>query len=198
MTVIGLTGKTGSGKSIICAELEKRGAFIIDTDKIAREIVEIGSPALKELCAFFGDDILNADKSLNRKVLAKKAFSSKESTSKLNEITHPYIEKKVLEKLEFAKKNSYDISVIDAAALLESDCKNFCNIIAVVTANEETRLRRIIERDSLKEDEALSRIKAQKSDEYYQSNADIIIMNDDGCEIEKSAKRLIDFVKNQI
>ena len=197
MTVIGLTGKTGSGKSTVCSELKKRGVFVIDTDIIAREIVEKNSPALEKLRTFFGNEILNDDATLNRKALAKKAFSSEKNTLKLNEITHPYITKRVVEKIEFARENNYRFCVIDAAALLESECKDFCDIIAVVSASRQTRLKRIIERDSLTEDEALKRMNAQKEDEYYFKNADIIIMNDNDCEIGASVEKLFGFVKEK-
>ncbi|MBQ7580838.1 MAG: dephospho-CoA kinase [Clostridia bacterium] len=199
MTVIGLTGKTGSGKSSVCAELKKTNiVYIIDTDVLARKIVEKDMPALNELCGFFGGDILNGDGTLNRKALAKKAFSSEESTEKLNSITHPYITKEVGKEIEFAKENGYEFCVIDAAALLESDCKSFCDVIAVVAADEQTRLERILERDSLDNDSALQRIRAQKNDEYYFKNADIIIMNEGGGSVSESARKLLDFAKGKI
>lgn len=197
MTVIGLTGKTGSGKSTVCSELKKQGVFIIDTDVIAREIVEKNSPALEKLYRFFGDDILNKDKTLNRKALAQIAFSCKENTSKLNEITHPYITKKVGEKIDFARAQGFRYCVIDAAALLESECKNFCDVIAVVSASEQTRLERILKRDNLSVDDALKRMNAQKDDEYYLKNADIIIMNNDGDSLELSVKKLFEFLEEK-
>lgn len=198
MKVIGLTGKTGAGKSVICAVLKDMGAYIIDTDVIARKIVEKDMPALVELCDYFGSVILKDDKTLDRKVLAKLAFSSRENTLKLNEITHPYITKEVGKEIDFAKGNGFEFCVIDAAALLESDCKDFCDVIAVVLANEKLRLSRIMDRDGIDERSAALRIRAQKKDEYYSDKAEIIIMNDGSADLEKEARRLLDFTKEKI
>lgn len=197
MTVIGLTGKTGSGKSSVCLELKKLGAYIIDTDVIARKIVEKDTPALKQLAEHFGDVILNEDGTLNRKALAKLAFSSKEETAKLNSMTHPYISKEVEKEITFAKENGYEFCIIDAAALIESDCKDLCDIIAVVCARENVRLKRILARDGIDEKTAKLRISAQKSDEYYFKNADIIIMNEDAQSVEDNALKLIEFAKEK-
>lgn len=197
MLVIGLTGKTGSGKSTVSSLLEKNGYLIIDGDKIAREIVQKETPGLKKLCEYFGEEILNPDKTLNRKLLAKKAFSDEESTKKLNEITHPFINEKIKEKIEFANKNGYEICVIDAAALLESDCRNFCDVVAVVCCDEELSLKRIIERDKISIENAKLRMNAQKDDEYYFKNADIIIFNNEKNNIVEETKKLIDFAEGR-
>ena len=91
MTVYGLTGKTGAGKSTVAAFLKEKGFYIIDGDVIARHITDKGKPALKLLSEHFGADIINADGTLNRKLLASRAFSSPENTAVLNSITHPLI-----------------------------------------------------------------------------------------------------------
>ena len=89
--VIGLTGPIGSGKSVVASIFCDRGYVVIDADKFAKKVVEKGSSTLSELAKNFGDEIINPDGTLNRKMLAQKAFSSKESTSLLNSITHPAI-----------------------------------------------------------------------------------------------------------
>ena len=91
MRIFGITGGSGSGKSTVSSMLAEQGVFIVDTDKIARKVVEKGTDCLKELCASFGDEILLQDGSLNRKKLAKIAFASKEKTELLNRITHKHI-----------------------------------------------------------------------------------------------------------
>mgnify|MGYP003308287225 CR=1 FL=1 len=177
MTVYGLTGKTGAGKSTVAAFLKEKGFYIIDGDVIARSITEKGRPALKELSDFFGSDIINPDGSLDRKKLASRAFADKESTDMLNAITHPHIYADFLTEIEKAKKEGYDRALIDAAAILESECKSLCDKIIVVTAPEDIRLERILSRDSITREQALTRMNAQKSDEYYFSHADIIVRN---------------------
>lgn len=175
MTVYGLTGKTGAGKSTVAAFLKEKGFYVIDGDIIARHITDKGKPALRLLSEAFGEDIINTDGTLNRRLLASRAFSSRENTDKLNSITHPLITEEFREEIEKAEKEGYSKALIDAAALLDSDCKNLCSKIIVVYAPEEIRLKRILSRDGITEEEAETRMRAQKSDEYYFSHADIIV-----------------------
>ncbi len=177
MLVLGLTGKTGAGKSTVAAYLKEKSCFIIDGDVVAREIVLPPSPALRELAYAFGENILLSDGTLDRKALAQKAFSSKESTALLNSITHPHIKKRFEELLNKAEAQSFTVAVIDAAALLESDCKDLCEKIIVVHADEKTRLERILTRDGITREQAMTRINGQKDDNYYLRQADIVIYN---------------------
>ncbi len=191
MTVYGLTGKTGAGKSTVAAFLKEKGFYIIDGDVIARHITDKGKPALKLLADAFGEDILNEDGTLDRRLLASRAFSSRENTDKLNSITHPLITEEFEDEIGKAVKEGYDKSVIDAAALLESECKNLCDRIIVVYAPGEIRLKRILSRDGITEEEAETRMKAQKSDEYYFSHADIIVKSYSPYNIEEQLQSLL-------
>lgn len=177
MKIIALTGKTGAGKSTVAELLKEMGCFIIDGDIIARQITEKGKPTLKKLCEAFGDDILLSDGTLDRKALAKKAFASSENTNLLNSITHPEIKRDFITKIDKAENEGYTTVIIDAAAILESDCKNLCEKVIVVHAPEDIRLERILARDGITREQALTRIKAQKSDEYYLKQADLVIHN---------------------
>lgn len=194
MLILGLTGKTGAGKSTVAEYLKKKGAFIIDGDLVAREIVSVGAPCLKMLSEAFGEDIILPDGSLDRKLLAKKAFSGEKSTALLNSITHPFIKERFTELIKKAEKEGFSLCVIDAAALLESDCKDLCEKIAVVHAPESIRLERILKRDNIKKEDALVRIRGQKSDEYYLSQADIIINNFQGFDFERELSKLQEFI----
>ena len=177
MKVYGLTGKTGAGKSTVAEKLEKMGFCVIDGDKIARSITEKGKPAISMLANEFGCDIIEDDGSLNRKLLASRAFKDRESTAKLNAITHPIIKAEFEKELRKAEEEGFSFAVIDAAALLESSCKDLCEKIIVVTAPEEIRLSRILLRDGITKEQALIRINAQFPDEYYNEKADILIRN---------------------
>ncbi len=190
MIVYGLTGKTGAGKSTVALALKEKGFYIIDGDVIARHITDKGKPALRELAEFFGSDIINADGTLNRKLLASRAFASEENTEKLNSITHPHICAEFIEEIDKAKKEGYEKALIDAAAILESECKRLCDKIIVVTAPEDIRLKRILLRDGITEQQALTRMNAQKDDEYYLSRADIIVRNYPPYEISEQIKEI--------
>ncbi len=185
MRIFGLTGKTGAGKSTVAALLKDRGCFIIDGDAVAREIVLPGMPALSALCEAFGEDILVGDGSLDRKALAERAFSSPEKTALLNDITHPFIKSRFEELIALAKAQGYSTAVIDAAALLESDCRELCEKIIVVHAPEEIRLERILKRDGITRQQALIRMNGQKDDDYYLSRADYIVRNYGDFDLEK-------------
>ena len=177
MKVYGLTGKTGAGKSTVAEKLEKMGFCVIDGDKIARSITEKGKPAISILANEFGCDIIEDDGSLNRKLLASRAFKDRESTAKLNAITHPIIKAEFEKELRKAEEEGFSFAVIDAAALLESSCKDLCEKIIVVTAPEKIRLSRVLLRDGITKEQALIRINAQFPDEYYNEKADILIRN---------------------
>ena len=190
MTVWGLTGKSGSGKTTVAKLLEKKGFYVVDGDVLARKAVEKGSPVLEQLADFFGSDILLPDGSLDRRKTAERAFSSPENTKKLNEITHGEIDRLFSHEIEKGEKAGYENCLFDAAALLESPSKERCDKIIVVTAPLETRLRRILKRDALTEQEALRRINAQKDDEYYLRQADILIRNYPPFSLEEELKKI--------
>lgn len=177
MRVIGLTGKTGAGKSTVAAFLKEKGCFIIDGDKIARDILLPGEAAVKELSKAFGEDIILPDGNVDRKKVAARAFATPQATQRLNAITHPHITARFVADIKRAENEGYNTAVIDAAALLESDCKNLCSFFIVVSAPEEIRLERILSRDGITREQALTRIRAQKDDEYYFSQADHIVRN---------------------
>lgn len=197
MLILGLTGKTGAGKSLVCSHLKEKGCYIIDGDLVARQILEIGSPVIKNLQETFGDDIVKYNGEIDRKLLASRAFASRTETEKLNAITHPAIREKILEEIDVAKIEEYEVCIIDAAALLESEIKNDCNFIAVVFAPMDVRLKRIIERDNMSVTDAKRRIDAQKEDEFYLKNADIIIINDGATDFEKELDKLFNFIESK-
>lgn len=174
--IIGLTGPTGSGKSSaskICADL---GLKLVDCDIIARQAVEKGSDGLSALVNAFGEDIINPDGTLNRKALAKIAFSSREKTELLNNTIFPFIRELVLNETNKGKV------LLDAPTLFESSINEICYKTIAVLSNKKNRLERIIKRDNLTEEEALIRMSAGKNDDYYLKNADYIIYNNDSQE----------------
>lgn len=175
---VGLTGTSGAGKSTIADELKKYGYAIIDADAVARLATEKGSPLLPKLAEAFGPSVLNADGSLNRKTLAKLAFSTPEATKLLNKITHPEICRLIEKKINGAFWDGYEAVIIDAPQLFESKMSYDCNFIISVVAPRDVRIKRIMERDELTREEAESRINSQLSDEFFRENSDLVIEND--------------------
>ena len=171
--LIGLTGQSGAGKSTVSKIFSKPGARIINADEIVSELYTPGSYCLKAVAACFGADIINRDGSLNRKLLAERAFSSKENTAALNAIVHPFVTARLFELL----KGAEGIVVFDAPKLFDSGADVICDSIIAVVAVQKLRLERIMRRDGLTEDQAVLRIKAQFSEDYFKKHADIIIEN---------------------
>lgn len=174
--IVGVTGPTGSGKSTVVSYLKGKGCKVIDADKLARLALQKGSDCLVQVCAVFGDDILNADGTLNRQLLANRAFSTPENTAKLNNITHPWIFMQVLKNIDNIRK-SEDTPVIlfDAPVLFESKMDILCDYVLAVVAPVEIRKQRIISRDNLTAENAGIRINAQNKDEFYTDKADFVI-----------------------
>lgn len=169
--IIGLTGPTGSGKSSASKACLELGLKLVDCDKIARVAVEKDSDGLKAVVSAFGKGILNTDGTLNRKALAKIAFSSKEKTALLNDTIFPFIKELVLNETKQGK------ILLDAPTLFESGINEICFKTVAVLSDKQNRLERIIKRDSLTKEEALLRMSAGKDDDFYLKNADYIIYN---------------------
>lgn len=170
--VIGLTGPTGSGKSMASNLAQEKEINVIDCDKLARVAVEKGTEGLNALCKVFGNGILNSDGTLNRKSLAKIAFSSPENTEILNKTLLPHIARLVEDNIVMER-----INILDAPTLFESGIDKICDKTVAVLADKETRLARITSRDNISTEEALLRISAGKPDQFYIKNADSVIYN---------------------
>lgn len=175
--VVGLTGPTGSGKSVVADVFCQNGYVKIDADKIARQVVDKGSPALTGLAQHFGDDIINTDGTLNRKKLAHIAFSSNENTKRLNEITHPFIIELVKQQISDYENAGYNKIVYDAPLLFESGTDSLCDVVVSVVADMDVRIKRIRYRDNLTDQQVSDRLSAQHGDDYYTDKSDYVIMN---------------------
>ena len=185
--VYGLTGQTGSGKGYIGRILSESGTAVIDTDALARQAVR--SPeVIRKLKAEFGEDIFSGEV-LNRAELARRAFSDDERTKALNAITHPEITRLTLEAIHEAEKAGAKAAAIDAPVLFESPLTALCDKIICVTAPEDIRLSRIIERDGITREDALLRLRAQRDAEYYKSKSDIVIVNDGNTDVRELLRR---------
>lgn len=190
-TIIGLTGPTGSGKSTVSSFFEKRGFVIINADELAQKAMLPDSVCLKQLCSVFGDDILNTDKTLNRQRLAERAFSSKEKTQLLNDITHPWIFLQVLKICRESIDSGKNLILFDAPVLFESNSDILCDKIVSVIAPKEVRLDRLIKRDGLSGEQIEKRMSAQNDDDFYISRSDYVI---DGSLTLKEIKLSVDTV----
>ncbi len=185
--IIGMTGPTGAGKSSVADTARELGFKVIDCDILARKAVEKGSDGLVAIVGAFGDDILNADQTLNRKALASAAFSSKDQTELLNKTLLPFIVELVNEQI-----GDNDLVLLDAPTLFESGADSICTDTFAVLSDGDIRKKRIMARDGITESEAILRMNAGKPDEFYTSKtANIIYNNGDILLFVQSAKALL-------
>ncbi|WP_307390194.1 dephospho-CoA kinase [Bacillus horti] len=161
--VIGLTGGIATGKSTVSRVLIDLGALVIDADKIAREVVKPGSPALLEIKEEFGENILLENGELDRKALGHIVFQNQEARLKLNSIIHPAIRAEMTKQKEEALENGHSFIVMDIPLLFESKLEHMVEQILVVYIPQAVQLERLMQRDKIDKQEALNRINSQIS-----------------------------------
>ncbi len=178
MKVIGVTGNIGSGKTAVSNYLKDKNYFIIDADKIGHTILLRKGLAYDEVINFFGDDILDADKNINRKALGKIVFNDKEKLNILTKITHKYIVEIIKSTVQNRKRLNIDkYIIIDAALLIESNLDEICDNVIVVVSNMQTRIERIVKRDATTKENALKKINSQKTNDELVKFANYTIEN---------------------
>jgi dephospho-CoA kinase len=174
--VLGLTGGIATGKTTAVHVFEKYGFPIVDGDKIAREVVEPGTPGLAAVVQHFGKDILNEDGTLDRKKLGKIVFSDPEKREQLNRILNSYIRTSIKDNIQKAKQAS-PLVIVDIPLLYEGHYDKYMDQTAVVYLPEEKQLQRLMARDGFTREEAMQRVESQMPIEEKKRKADILFDN---------------------
>ncbi|MCR4563803.1 MAG: dephospho-CoA kinase [Clostridiales bacterium] len=190
MIIIGLTGQTGAGKSTVAKMLCEYGCVHIDADIIAKTVIQSSETVLNSLKNEFGADIFK-NGSLDRKALAKKAFSSLKNTQKLNAVTHPAVNKAVERIIQSQKEKGTKAVIIDAIALFESGEDKLCDFTVAVVAPRQVRFDRITKRDNITARQANERIDAQKDESFYTENCTYTVRNYGEFSLEKELEPII-------
>jgi len=175
MLTVALTGGIGCGKSTVCRLFSALNVPVIDTDTIAHQLVKPGQPALKEIAATFGNDILLENSTLNRKALAKKIFNEPKQRALLEAILHPKIRRSVEQQLLTLKKSAYVIIAIPL--LIETNQQSTYDRVLVIDCDEQLQRTRTMERDDRSIEEVEAIIEVQASRQNRLSHADDIIEN---------------------
>ncbi len=175
MLRVGLTGGIGSGKSMVAARLAQCGASIIDSDRIAREVVEPGTAGLRAVVDEFGEAILTEDGTLDRSALAARVFDDADARGRLNAIVHPLVAARAAELVAAAPAEA--ILVQDIPLLVEAGMAAAFALVIVVHADAAVRLRRLVEQRGAAEPDAAARIAAQATDEQRHAEADVWLDN---------------------
>jgi dephospho-CoA kinase len=171
---IGLTGGIGSGKSTVAGLLAARGARIVDADRIAREVVEPGTPGLEAVAAAFGPGVLTPDGALDRPALAAVVFADAEARRRLDGIVHPLVRARAAEVVAAAPPDA--VVVQDVPLLVETGQAGSYDLVLVVEADLDTRVRRLVGR-GVSEEDARARIAAQATDDQRRAVADVVLDN---------------------
>ena len=190
MLIVGLTGGVASGKTAVSEVLKEEGAYIIDADQIARELVQPHRPAWNELVRTFGKEILQEDGSIDRKKLAEMVFVDPNQRELLNRILHPLITGEMDRRTrEIGQKNSEAIVVIDAPLLIELGYHRKRDKLIVVTSTQGQQIERLKERAGLNSEAALRILSSQMPLEEKVKLADIVIRNEGSLDETKKRAR---------
>jgi dephospho-CoA kinase len=184
MFIVALTGGIASGKSTVSDLLEEKGAYVLCSDRLAREVVKKGAPAWQDIVDHFGEAILDANGEVDRARLAEIIFSDHTERAFLNSVTHPRIFQLMYERLQErdAQTGGKGIAVLDIPLLVEAKAAGMFDFTLVVDVSPETQVERITrDRDSSRE-EAWSRIRAQVPRDDRLASADHVIHNEGGLE----------------
>ncbi|MGW7290103.1 dephospho-CoA kinase [Streptomyces sp. NPDC054847] len=176
MLTVGLTGGIGAGKSEVSRLLASYGAVVVDADKIAREVVQPGTPGLAAVVDAFGPEVLAADGSLDRPKLGSIVFADPERLASLNGIVHPLVGVRSRELEQAAGPD--DVVVHDVPLLTENKLQSLYDLVVVVDASLKTQLDRLVRLRGMTESEARSRMAAQATREERLAIADLVIDND--------------------
>lgn len=175
---VGLTGGIGSGKTEVARMLAARGAVVVDADALAREALEPGTPGLAAVVAEFGASVLAPDGSLDRSRLGELVFDDPEKLTALEAIVHPYVGRRSAELI--AAAGAGDIVVYDVPLLVEKGLAEAYDVVVVVCAPDDVRLRRLVELRGMAEADARARMAAQASCRERLAVADYVVRNDAG------------------
>lgn len=174
MKILGITGGIGSGKSTVTRLFADLGAETADADVIAKQVTEPYGAAYKQIIMRFGNEILNPDKTINRKILAETVFANKDKLEILNNITHRCVTEKLK---DIVSKSHAKLVCLDVPLLFTCKYPIYCDKTLAVIADTDVRIDRVMKRSGLSEKEIISRMKNQLSNEEFKTKADFCIVN---------------------
>lgn len=175
MRIIGITGPSGAGKSTVREGLDALGYKTLDADALYHSMLIPPSHCLDALRTEFGAGIFSPDGSLDRAALAVLAFEDESVLERLNATVLPIVLRRVRDIIAKLEASGEEVLIIDAPTLIESGFADECDTVLVVSADEDTRIERIMRRDSIDRERATKRVRGQKPEEFYSAAADAFI-----------------------
>ena len=177
-TVVAITGQSGCGKSTLSRFYASKGYTVIDCDEVAKYIRTLPDCQI-QLAEYFGYDIIK-DGHIDTKILSSRAFASRENLQKLTDITHPFIEKVILERADEAFSKGQEYVFVDGAVIIGGIVEKHCDRFIVVVAETETQCKRLMKRDNISFEQAKTRIAKQTPYSDMLKKADYVINNNTG------------------
>ncbi|MBO5147428.1 MAG: dephospho-CoA kinase [Clostridia bacterium] len=179
MRVLGVTGGTGCGKTVVCRILKEQGGKIIDADKITRKLQEPGEVVYDEIRDHFGEEIIQPDGTIDRKKLGAIVFSDVAQRRALNTIVHSRVSQEIKRRIaKYEEEGNVPFVVLDVPLPIEEGFFDTANCIWAVVANDDLRVARLVKRMGITEAEAEARISVQMSNREYEDIADVTILNE--------------------
>lgn len=198
MITLGIAGRSGCGKSTVTAVFAGHGVPLADADQISREILLPGSPLLPALAERFGADILKADGTLDRRLLADRAFATPGGKAALDGLTHPEIVRRIRAAKQAAQEAGAPLFVLDGAVIVGTAAQAECDRLCVVTAPFETSVARIVARDGIASEMACRRLNAQTPEAELTAQADYVLHNDaDLAALQAAAEHLCSALRTE-
>lgn len=196
MKLVGLTGGIASGKSTVAKILQSLGAAIVNADDLAREVVEPGHEAWKEIVASFGTDILQSDQTLDRQKLRTLIFNQPEARKRLESIIHPRVRALAEERIRQYAAAGYPVVIYEVPLLFEGNLQEWLRPVILVACDVETQTARLQKRDHLTAAEAEKHIAAQMSLIDKRRLADYVIENNGSLEdLERQTRQILEELK---
>ena len=176
--IIGVTGPSGAGKSCLSTLFSEKGLPVIDADKVYHSLLKKDSECTKALVGEFGAEILNENGEPDTKKLGAIVFCSDEKLKRLNSLVLGFVIKEINGMISRLDADGHSAVAVDAPTLIESGFSKECDCVISILASAEKRIERICLRDNISHEKALMRVNAQKKDDFYISNSDLVITND--------------------
>ena len=196
MFIIGLTGRSGTGKSLISGIFRSRGFSVIDTDEVYHRMTSCKSCCTEEIRRKLGERFIRPDGSLDRPSLAKEVFSDREKLDLLNRIAHAHILNETRRMIKELEDRGGRAVIVEAPQLFESGFDGECDYIISCSAPDEICVKRIVARDGIPEENALMRLKNQRADSFFRERSDAVIVNDGG-DLDVQVYKIIKIIRSK-